>query len=222
MPQVQPFFNAGGGLCLLVCEPTLGVAVVVDPSPDKWDRYVRHAERLECTIAAVLGTRTLGALPDHAPGLRIGPVSAKGEVVDVQLAGKIKSLPPGLSSAMLRVRGLFIGVMVVSSRDGGELAFVVPDGALLLAGGRLCGGEVAAPVSIDDLVPDWTFGLLEHGEVFCTSAPHGIFTRPIEEEIRVRDTTRSRILRRLQQIGDADHSAIVAALGLSGSAASVS
>lgn len=217
MPNVQPLFDAEGRVSLVISEPSLGVSIIVDPVAEKWTAYQRYAARAGCVIGAVLGTRAVGDLAGEAPDLVVGPESVNGDQVQVRLGDRTRSLPLGLSRAVVRVRGLFIGVVVVSARQGGKLAFVIPDGAALIAGGQLCAGEHARPVPIDDLVPDWTLGLLETGTVYCTTAPNGIFTRPIAEEIVTRETTRSRILRRLKEFGAGGRDEVVAALGLDGS-----
>lgn len=214
MPTIHPLFSTDGRVTLLVCEPATGVAVVVDPEPGRWRRYAARAELQECTIQAVLATRQGTVLPQQAPAARVCPTGAAGEYVQVRLGSRVREIPVGLSEAVLRIRGLMIGVVVVSTENGGELAFVLPDGAVIIGGGRLGVAADAEPVPLDQLLPDWTLGILEDGTVYTTTAPDGVFRRPIREEMGLRDTTRSRILRRLAELGGAHQSAVATALGL--------
>jgi hypothetical protein len=199
---------------LLICEPALGSAVVIDPEPGRWRRYVDRAQRAECTVQAVLCTRQGSALPQDAPSARVCPTGVIGDRVQVRLGSRVRELPVGMSEAVLRLRGLMIGVVVISTDDGGELAFLLPDGGTLIGGGRLSAADFAEPVPLTELIPDWSLGIFEEGVVYSTWAPDGVFKRPLHEEIQLRQTTRSRILRRLGEIGGADQESVARALGM--------
>ena len=214
MPTIQPLFTKDGRVSLLVCQQELGTALVIDPEPGRWQRYVDRASRLGCSIQAVLSTRQCPNLPQDAPTARVAPTGVVGELVQVRLGSRVRELPVGMSEAVLRMRGIMVGVLVVSTADGGELAFILPDGNTLIGGGRLCASDHGEQVSLEHLIPDWTLGVFDEGTVYATSAPDGVFKRPLSEEVQLRDTTRSRILRRLAEVGGADRTAVAKALGL--------